>query len=773
MNKVFISHSSNQAELVKRIVKNLGRDHCIVDCFDFQPGEKLKSEIQRKIDDAHVFCLLISNDSIRSNWVKFEESYAREKVEAEKLVFQCFIVDDSVDVSNKGISDWEKAFIINSIPSAKLISRILGMRLRELDYDSYRIFKLKNTLFYGRGAELSAIENAQVMKSEDGCKAVIISGLPHVGRKRFAEETLKKISCDQKKGFCSVQLKRDQSIEDLILFLNDYVERYDVPVLTQLLAEKDMRWKRNVTIDLLNDLYSFKQHLLIIDDYCLIRADGRVTEWFCDVLRSEKLENYTGIYITTVLRVDPKQEDSLPVIHQMLHPLKNEDMRVLFQSYAHNLDLHIGSTDVKFFAEEIGGFPIYVYSILDEWLKNGRSGANLKLQGIKEKLSDILSQIVDLLNTDDKERVSVLVLLAKCDVISVRQLSLLFPDINIDQVLDYFYGMSILEYFGYAKEYVHLHPVVADYINRSRKISLPSDVIKVLSEKASRMIKNVDVLESNEDLPTYLYGIKNTLKSGLSSSSDISRYLVPSLALSVIVEEYEEKKYPSVEALCLQMIGREKNYDKHILRSVHYWYCLALCRLKKAELLREVNFFAEESSARHFLLGFYYRLRGNLKKALDEYDQSLQFSYSEAESSKTKQELVVVKIMMNDYDGALTLAEENYRFQPHNSFFIEAYFRCLVKYSYAESSILLDLIDRMERSLDKYRQPLSQTMRSEYIYYRDHDYWRSIELLQGIIEKNQTLKYPQDALKEICQKQSDTSTYLRIQSELAEQGIRF
>ncbi len=48
MIKAFISHSSKQKEFVNELVEILGRDLCIVDCYDFEAGRTTREEIFKK-----------------------------------------------------------------------------------------------------------------------------------------------------------------------------------------------------------------------------------------------------------------------------------------------------------------------------------------------------------------------------------------------------------------------------------------------------------------------------------------------------------------------------------------------------------------------------------------------------------------------------------------------------------------------------------------------------------------------------------------------------
>lgn len=45
MIKAFISHSHAQKDFALELVEKLGRDYCIIDCYDFQPAYRSMDQI--------------------------------------------------------------------------------------------------------------------------------------------------------------------------------------------------------------------------------------------------------------------------------------------------------------------------------------------------------------------------------------------------------------------------------------------------------------------------------------------------------------------------------------------------------------------------------------------------------------------------------------------------------------------------------------------------------------------------------------------------------
>lgn len=749
MNRVFLSHSSEQIDIVKRLADIVGQDRCIVDCYDFRAGEELEKEITRKIDQSGIFCLLISDSALSSDWVTKEVQYVREKVESKKILFRAFIIDSNVTLSDYRISPWVKNYLLHTIPSPIIMGRVLSDNLRELDYNNYPSLKLRDSLFIGRGQALSNLETEHVLKS--GVKAIVVSGIPHVGKKRFSLQYLRKVTNDDRLNFCIISLERGKSIEDLALFINDFVELYTKDILLNILVSEQISQKIDCVINLINKLFDYHQTLLISDDFCIIQRDGNVVDWFREILKSPDLQNHAGIYIVSKIGVSQKNINQLPLVQQSLLPLDSRDIKAIVKAYSRGQGLAIPNDDIITISSSVKGFPGFVYPIIDSWVKHNRYVAFDKMRDLEKGVADLLEYIVDVLNdSNNKNKIQLLLLLAYFELMSIKQLQDLYDaDDDLEKMLNEFHELSILEYFGVSREYVRIHPVVADFLRRSKRLSLSKEFIEKISKRASDVVKEIETPEYEEDITTYIFGIKQMLKNGISTEKDISRYMIPSLALNVIVEEYEAKNYSGVLTLCDRMLSGTKNYDEHIERSIRYWQCLAYCRVKDKQLFDAISYFKGHYTY-HFLLGFYYRMKELWGDAEKEYKNALKMTSESSDNKKLKQELVLVRIKRGDYKGAVLLAEENYKTQRFNPFFIEAYFRCLVKDPYSDPIVLKRLISDMEKSQDKKHIEIANTMKAEYAYYFEGNFGEAIKILQGTIEHYPGIQYTREAFSTIC-----------------------
>ena len=134
MLKAFISHSSEQKLFVQNLVEALGRDYCLVDCYNFDSAYKTLDEIYRKIDQSTVFVLLLSNASLDSDWVKEEVRYARRKLEPGCLDrFWPFIVDEALSIED--CPEWmrkDECFNLKKFKSYKVLPHDIEQQFRRI-----------------------------------------------------------------------------------------------------------------------------------------------------------------------------------------------------------------------------------------------------------------------------------------------------------------------------------------------------------------------------------------------------------------------------------------------------------------------------------------------------------------------------------------------------------------------------------------------------------------------------------------------------------------
>ena len=147
MIKAFISHSSAQKKFARDLVNLLGRDNCILDCYDFCHAQKTLGEIYSKIDSCTVFVFLISKASLTSSWVKKEINKAKQKLNARQLEQFCpYIIDKTVDI--KDVPKWiakDECYNLKYYSSPEMLRRDIEQKFRRLIWNENPSIKARET----------------------------------------------------------------------------------------------------------------------------------------------------------------------------------------------------------------------------------------------------------------------------------------------------------------------------------------------------------------------------------------------------------------------------------------------------------------------------------------------------------------------------------------------------------------------------------------------------------------------------------------------------
>ncbi len=82
LDKIFLSHSSVDKPFVRRLASRLKNDgfNVWLDEKELVPGDKLASKLAQAIESSKIFLIVISENSINSNWLKYELELALRKM---------------------------------------------------------------------------------------------------------------------------------------------------------------------------------------------------------------------------------------------------------------------------------------------------------------------------------------------------------------------------------------------------------------------------------------------------------------------------------------------------------------------------------------------------------------------------------------------------------------------------------------------------------------------------------------------------------------------
>lgn len=759
MIKVFLSHSWEQKKFILQIADLVGRDFAIVDNFEFEPAKPIWDEIQKSLDYTNIFVFLASKESLESEWCQKELETARELEDQGKLIFCAYLIDKSITVDDFGdnVKTWVKKWLVKTYTSAPLLARAITKRINEELWVRYPEALPRLRTFAGRGDEMSEIQTLLLKENLSKIRALIVSGFQNVGRKTI----LRKVITDGiQKAFhpsyepIRVSLTSNSSIDAFIQQLNKITQLYSDKEILEI--SQSAALSLDAAVDLLNKIADSNERIIIADDRCIVTPQGMFVDWFVDLVQSDALAPLVHFFIASRIRPKNTAVRKVGCIREYsLSPMSLEKERLLFNQYCDVISYQANEKEINPLLLQLNGYPEQVLDLADTLKEGGLIAANESIEDIAHRFDDNMYRTLSVFRGNENA-MRLLVIMSHIGFASVDLLRKFYEDDDFYTLMSEFSKYGLYENFGPGKEFVRLNTHLADFIDRYN-IKLKREDEKAYKEKVREMIQNNE--SESEDLAVQLYTIREQLLDPRFSLS--VHYMLPSVILQVVSELYYAEQNDSVVALSKRMLyDRESSHYNSIERALRYWMCLAYCKLSSTKDV-EKEFFTEVNNLqgyhKAFLKGFYFRCQQNFGRALSFYNNALEQSHGIefAYVAKAKHEKVIALMGLDNYYEAHTLARENYERDKTNTFHIDAYFRCHVRSSDVDPSVIEELIAAMDSSYDSRKEVLVPTYRAEYRYRKNKDVLPAIELLEDTIAKypDKERRYPIQVYKEICSKQ--------------------
>ena len=718
MIKAFISHSSAQKDFALKLVNLIGRDYCIIDSYDFQPAYKSIDEIYRKIEQCTIFVLLLSKESLESDWVKKEISKAVDKFGPSQLNrFWPYIIDPTLSIND--CPDWIRkgeSFNLKYFKSPEFLRQDVEQKFRQMIWSENPNMKARETSLIGRQEEIGQFEQIRFSKGGREIRALIISGRSGVGKDAFAKQCAYKLGKPVEMEPYRISLEAKSGIEDFIVQLNLIAAEYDDMTLKDVLSQS-IEEKVLLAVRLLNILYDSRSVVFVDDNMACVLPSREIPEWMGKIIQHDYLNKQLALFIKS--RITPNSyivDDYTRIAHIQLHPLKRIDRKKLFYNLAEFYNIsNFRDSDVDFFVDRLLQSPSQIHHAIMAIAQHGVSMAKMDIGRLVEIGDDRAKPLIDHFK-ENNISLYVLIILAKYEFLGFDILEEIFSEEQkeMQSAISDMMVYGIVSTFGLSGEFIRLDHYVCDYIKRNR-ISLPSELSNLVNDVIEKHVVSASI---TKDVSIYFYNLKQKiLKGSLSNES----YLVPSVIIKAVIEAYNDGEYKLVINICDKVLNDQHNLYTEVSWELTYWLCLSLCRMVKDDERNKERFWelikVIGGADKAFLKGFFYRYDEQYPKAESCFMDALNMSPN---MDRAKRELVTVLLAQAKYSDALDLAKENYERSKENSYHIYAYFRCLVRKNglkHDEIEILGNLMNDVQENYSDKKDELLASMKIEYAYY--------------------------------------------------------
>ena len=683
MGKIFLSHSSKDKEYVGYIANLLGKDHCTYDEMCFEYGMKNIDEIFKEIDKTSIFVFFISDNSLKSDWVKDELDLAEEKLkDSSHKLSQIFpiIIDNTITYADSRIPDYLKkgigSYNIRPISTPQVAyKKIITQQKRLINNASIS----NNNSFYGRDKEI--LDFKKEFDSGKNIKCIVAAGIHGIGRRSYIEAALKNANIIEEYYSPSViPLKKFDTIDDLIMRLVEL--GFGNFSWENIVSISDISEKINILTYILTEVQKYQEHIIILDNSCLIGFSGEIVYWFAKAIENIRGEitvsiaSYNKLSLTFLRKNESYFQATLSTLS---YPEWNGLMRI----YGKLNGLELSNNDREYFKDVITGYPPQVITCVDQILEKGLSYVKDNLfnflEATSSQISIVMSVLVEFSNSE--KYYDLLSFMSKYGVMPYDIICDIFKiDEDYKDIFFKLMSLTLCKFIGATNEYVEVNPAICDYIQRGN-YECSDKTENLLKEKVNNFNDSIQSKKSVDF--EYFDNVKFYLKENIKKGQDTPENLLYStIYLNSIYELYNSQEYDKVIDVSkkLKECGAFERYDMHIQETIQDYYCRALARQTRSEFYSEVEYFNDDEKYHkinyNFLRGFMYRNNGEYDKAVEQYNKVIS---KQANHRGALRELVIVYRFMEDYETSKEYAKLNYTREPDNIYNIVPYFEILAK----------------------------------------------------------------------------------------------
>lgn len=430
--KAFLSHSSADKDSYVRIVADrLSAEDIVYDEISFEAGERNLGEIIRGLDESTVFCLFISSKSLDSPWVQQEIDGASVRMKNGSLKYiYPIVIDRNITHEDPRIPRWlSENYNLRLVTRPVVAARRIQQKLRQASWAKHPKLKERQSVFVGRNAQIEAFERRFDDYSQPKPVLSVVAGSALIGRRTLIVNALQKLTLlGPERDAPVLHLDRHASIEDFILRLLD-LGASDPSYSSLNLTEQTIDEKISIAVDVLNDLASFKERVIVLDEGCLVTYERALAPWFATIVKSPTLAGTPLIFVASRWAPNPGEARQLAsvVFSCSLGELDPSERKRLFARLLKIEEITLNNRDFETFADLLHGFPDEIFFAVDLISRYGVKGAIDRSNEIVEFNGEKASMLLRPFQKNDAA-LNVIRLLAQSEIFSIEFLCQVFEE---------------------------------------------------------------------------------------------------------------------------------------------------------------------------------------------------------------------------------------------------------------------------------------------------------------------------------------------------------
>lgn len=705
MPKAFLSHSSQDKHVVRRVFNDLGAAGSHYDEATFEAGERSAAEIYKAIAGSDVFVLFVSAASIISPWVQSEIALGQNKLFSGKLnSILVFILDDT---SAELLPEWLRDHVYRRVQSPKLIAKAIRSRLMDIAIE----IKSESLIFVGRDGEIASLKGALAKISSESPDVIFLSGTDGIGRRSLAKKALQETYPGIVKFPVEIVLSHSQGDVDLYRELLSYGQIIPIDEIVRLIEEflsRAPKERAQLNANQIAQITKERQVVFVRGHEAIIKDDGDIQDWLSLLIQElPRRPRPQVVLIARRMVPAPKRFRHPNTYFASLQSLPREKSKDLFTLWLKELDADFPSELIEEIIDYVVGHPKNIEVAARYSAEVGIARINIDRAEFINLIRQRANALIEKISlTDDQQRL--LALFREYEYLSADDLLTVVEkkDDEIHANVGYLQDHGILEKDG---SYLRLAPYLIDAVSRHQWTA--PDIKNFIESARTRFLDRVLTLETNDfiEISAVDHAISSALRSGKELSNPILvGSLLPSHMLRVAREFYDSQEYDRAAELCQRALSRNHALTREAQIEALRLRALALSRRGRTEefflCLQQLEKFHERVAKRNlsFLKGFKARWDGKPDQAESFYREAYKLGGNQ--NFHVLRELAQLLASRGGFKEAEEYARAALRIAPRNAYVIDNLLEILIEREKENSAYLsssreiVDLFALLEES---------------------------------------------------------------------------
>jgi len=620
--KAFLSHSSKDKALVEAVAENLGTAQVELDSDTFEAGILNVETILKSLKNCSIFVLFLTEDAIKSSYVRFEALQAQELM-AKGVIekFLVFCLDESA--FSQAQESWKSYSFVRHLNSAQPIARNIQHHL----IVDRAVTSSKTQPYIARDKELEQLKEDLIQPGKPNVSGIYISGNAGIGRRTLARRLYMDRFPSVNSVFPEIQIDPIDGYDEIYkkiigeLISNERLAQTRARITAFAIA--DDKGKATQIAQILDQLGSTREAIFVHDMGGLLDSDGAYQTPFKEIIKKIDAKGHPKLIFIGRRMIPKAKRAATNIIYCPLPSMTDSQIRQLAAFLLSDAEITYTDEELEHVVALSDGHPFNVKFIVEaatEYSLQAALGDTTGLMQWKAKQgSDFLRNI----EYSDEQKL-ILSALKDFHLLDFDTLNKIVGK-QISTTAQAIIKLIDLHIIENISEAYQVSPPLITAIRRDNRLKLEPKSQRSILQIVSGILKT----PSDEDRISVSMidaGILATLQDGKKVPDLFSMFLMPSHLLWLAKRNYDSKHWAMCEKLAAQALESQSRLSPAGKAEGCVLLCLSSARLNHQDKfndgLRLLKTCAHDSHSRsnvHFLPGFNARLDGNLPLAEEHF----------------------------------------------------------------------------------------------------------------------------------------------------------